>query len=431
MPSAKQIINKAIADSKIEKLSFPSNLGVHQMIIKFYEYEYSRVSGGSNKYGCQASIALPLPQNISDTAKVEVGGTQLGVMGGITADIAGGAMSGDISSNVKADIGAFKNEDGSFKGAGEMMTAFASNFKDIIGQGLDASVYLLKAGVGSIAPQVGQALSATSGSALNPQTTLVFDGIDLKIHNFEWVFSPKNEQEQKELDKIIQLIQYYIHPDYKSPVQGLSSSTFRSVSRGLLTYPALMQVELVGVSGNLKTVFKTGKYLMVNNVVTDYTPQGMVLNKGGTAAIIRCAMNTTESEIHTRADYRYGEYGALGENIGADAQTDAAAEGTEQNPDSVTLENGGDGQPDPAPLISGIREDGSLNIASFDDGTPVGDSISDDDIYSAIGLGNSVAAGSLFDKTQGTASSTKETAAKESSDAEAQAQADATIANAQ
>ena len=236
---------------------------------------------------------------------------------------------------------------------------------------------------------------------------------------------------QKDLDKIIQLIQYYIHPDYKSPVQGLESSTFRSVTRGLLTYPALMQIELVGVSGNLKTIFKSNKYLMVNNFVVDYTPQGMVLNKGGTAAVIRCAMNTTESEIHTRQDYRYGDYGALGENIGAESQIDAAGEGTEESGQSVTLNNLFDGQPDPAPLISGIREDGSLNIATFDDGSPVGDSISDDEIYSAIGQGNSVAAGSLFNKTQGTASTTKQTAAKESSDAQAQAQADATIANAQ
>ena len=431
MPSANEKSNRAKADSEIKKLSFPSNLGVHQMIIKFYEYEFSRVSGGTTKYGCQASIALPLPQNISDTAKLEVGGTQLGVLGGITADLAGGAMSGDIVGNAQKDIGMFKNEDGTTKSVSEMATAVMSNFKDIIGQGLDASVYLLKAGVGTVAPQVGQALGATSGSALNPQSTLVFDGVDLKIHNFEWVFSPKNEKEQKDLDKIIQLIQYYIHPDYKSPVQGLESSTFRSVTRGLLTYPALMQVELVGVSGNLKTIFKSNKYLMVNNFVVDYTPQGMVLNKGGTAAVIRCAMNTTESEIHTRQDYRYGDYGALGENIGAESQIDAAGEGTEESAQSVTLNNLFDGQPDPAPLISGIREDGSLNIATFDDGSPVGDSISDDEIYTAIGQGNSVAAGSLFNKTQGTASTTKQTAAKESSDAQAQAQADATIANAQ
>jgi len=313
MASGNETVNASKKDSSLEVLSFPSNLGVHQMILKFYEYDYSRVSKGKGAHGVKASIALPLPQNIVDQSRLEVGGTQLGVLGGITADISGAAKSGNLGANAQKDISAFKNEDGSFKGATEMMSAFANNFKDVIGSGMDASVYLLKAGVGSIAPQIGQALSATSGAALNPQTTLVFDGVDLKIHNFEWLLSPKNEKEQKELDKIIQLIQYYIHPDYKSPAAGLESSTFRSVSRGLLTYPALMQVELVGVSGNLKTVFKSGKYLMVNQFAVDYTPQGMVLNKGGTASVIRCSLNTTESEIHTRADYRYGEFGALGD----------------------------------------------------------------------------------------------------------------------
>ena len=77
MPSAKQIINEAIKENEKTILSFPSNLGHHQMIIKFYEYEYARVSSGEPKQGVKASIALPLPQNIVDSSRL-VAGTDCG-----------------------------------------------------------------------------------------------------------------------------------------------------------------------------------------------------------------------------------------------------------------------------------------------------------------------------------------------------------------
>jgi hypothetical protein len=317
--------------AKVKQFKFPSNLGAHQMIIKFYEYDYSQIKSGSSDYGVKASIALPLPQNIVESSRLEVGGSQLGIIGGAAADVAGSTTSGSLIKDVKADLNAAQEGVGTFSAAG-ILERVKADIGGAVNAGADLAVYLAKAMGSKIAPQATQALSATAGSALNNQTTLIFDGVDLKIHNFEWVFSPKNLKESEELDKIIQLINYYIHPDYANPVPGIKSQTFgNTLNRGLLKYPAMISIELQSVSGGLAKVFRTGKFLMVNQFNVDYTPQGMVLNKGGSAAVIRCSMNTTESDIRTKRDYQEGLPGTTG----TDAATD---EGSENTDDEQTQE---------------------------------------------------------------------------------------------
>lgn len=318
--------------AKVKQFKFPSNLGAHQMIIKFYEYDYSQIKNGSSDYGVKASIALPLPQNIVESSRLEVGGSQLGLIGGATADLAGSTIGGDLVENAKQDLAGLEAGIGEFD-ATKLLNRVKQDIGGAIGAGADLAVYLAKAMGSKIAPQAAQALSATAGSALNNQTTLIFDGVDLKIHNFEWLFSPKNQKESEELDKIIQLINYYIHPDYANPVPGVTSNTFgNTLNRGLLKYPAMISIELQSVSGGLAKVFRSGKFLMVNQFNVDYTPQGMVLNKGGSAAVIRCSMNTTESDIRTKRDYIEDLPGTTG--------TDAATDEGSDNPDDDQTQDG-------------------------------------------------------------------------------------------
>lgn len=318
--------------AKVKQFKFPSNLGAHQMIIKFYEYNYAQIKSGSSDYGVKASIALPLPQNIVESSRLEVGGSQLGLIGGATADLAGSTIGGDLVENAKQDLAGLESGLEQFD-ATKLLNRVKQDIGGAIGAGADLAVYLAKAMGSKIAPQAGQALSATAGSAINNQTTLIFDGVDLKIHNFEWLFSPKNQKESEELDKIIQLINYYIHPDYSNPVPGITSNTFgNTLNRGLLKYPAMISIELQSVSGGLAKVFRSGKFLMVNQFNVDYTPQGMVLNKGGSASVIRCSMNTTESDIRTKRDYQEDLPGTTG--------TDAATDEGSENPDDEQTQEG-------------------------------------------------------------------------------------------
>lgn len=310
--SVKTDNDAAKQDQKFIQLQFPSNLGAHRLILYFYEYDYSRTVTGKGKQNIAAQVSMPLPQNIIDQSRLEVGGSQLGLLGGAAADALGTLYSGDSVNKASKDLDAIKSR---FNEFADMSSAeLLKEGKEILGNigsiGKNASAYIVRALAGSISPQIAQAAGATSGTALNNQATLIFDGVDLKIHNFEWLLSPKNKMESDELDKIIQTINYYIHPAYKNPLGQESATLERTVNRGLLTYPALMELELQGVSGGLKQVFRSGKFYMVNNFNADYTPQGVVLNKGGTANMVRCSMNTTESQIRTRDDYLEGLPGA-------------------------------------------------------------------------------------------------------------------------
>jgi hypothetical protein len=47
---------------------------------------------------------------------------------------------------------------------------------------------------------------------------------------------------------------------------------------------------------------------MINTFTTDFTPQGLALNKGGKPSFINMTMTVTEAQIHTRNDIE-----ALGE----------------------------------------------------------------------------------------------------------------------
>lgn len=342
-------VSETIASGQSEdalvQLNYPGVMPPHQMIIKFYEYEYSAAATGKAKYGPKCSIAMPLPQNLMESSRLNVAGSQLGILGSLTSDILGGAVGGEAGANIKADLAtADKTKLGEF---------FSEAFAGGIAAGADATVFITKALAGKISPQIGQAISASAGSALNNQTTLIFDGVDLKIQNFEWLFSPKNAEDQKRLDDIIRTINYFIHPDYKSPLKGLDSKTLsRTISRGLLTYPALMQIKLVGVSGGMNYVFRTNKFLMANQFNVDYTAggTGVVLNKGGNAAVIRCSMNTTESEIRTRADYREGLPGNLGtDEATKDPSTDPGSDSQSVSEIKNSIQNdpNGDQQPDP------------------------------------------------------------------------------------
>jgi len=365
-PSTEESVASSKKDSAIVALNYPAQMPAQHMIIKFYEYEYSAAVAGKAKYGPKCSIAMPLPQNFIESSRLNVGGSQLGILGAMTTDILGGAIGGDVAANIKTDIATAD--------ATKLKEVFGNSFAGGIAAGADATVFITKALAGKISPQIGQGISASAGSAMNNQTTLIFDGVDLKIHNFEWLFSPKNAEDQKKLDEIIQTINYFIHPDYKSPVRGLDSKTLsRTISRGLLTYPALMTIELMGVSGGMNFVFRTNKFLMVNQFNVDYSASGgIVLNKGGNASVIRCSMNTTESEIRTRADYRKGLPGSLGE----DSATATPSE--QQDGAGITVGDIAKGLlPEPGteqaggnPIDNNKKDDASTEDTAINDQTP-------------------------------------------------------------
>jgi len=336
----------SIAASKKRKrttqLQFPSDLGDYCMILSFIEYDYS--TARSNTQGHVGfSVAFPLPANLLDSSRIDIGGRQVGTMGQLVADISAGlddlrgsgasikSLAGQaLSAGTEAMGQAAAMAGGIFQDGGKDAGENIINaFQTGVGALKSVGGYALRGVASKLSPQVAQAFGATVGNAMNPHQTLVFDGVDLKIHNFDWNFAPRNQAETDELAEIINTIQYYIHPEYKSPLE--SNVGIESIDRGLLDYPALLKVQLLGL--NQKFVVNFNKFMMVQQFNVDYTSNGLSLNRGGNPAMVRCNMNVMETQIRTKDDYSenagFGSALTGGLDIGAASRAANQADSTE------------------------------------------------------------------------------------------------------
>jgi hypothetical protein len=153
-----------------------------------------------------------------------------------------------------------------------------------------------------LSTEAGGAVSAVSGAAINPHTTLLFNGVMLKNFTFDWTLSPRDESEANNLSKIIKTIKSKSLPSYKGVGGAAGGSSF---SRGLLEYPDLVRVYFTGYDPNHIFQFKES---MISNVTVNYSAGGgnvMHKGSGGSApAFVQLSLGFTEAEIWTRDDYQ-------------------------------------------------------------------------------------------------------------------------------
>jgi len=276
------IINKN-KSPKDGLLMFPANLGVHCTLMRFFKYSYGGVRG-SEAEGV-SDIVLPLPKQIQDSFKINVAGDEIGAVSASAAQLV--AAGGDAS-----DL------------AGDAGQSIAKSAIDILsgGGGMgDVSTDLLAAGLTKTNPNVANVVKSGKGTALNPFATLVFKGVDLKVHSLEWMLSPDSEQESRTLKNIIKKLQSMVLPT----VGGIAAQgELSAIERGLLRYPHMVDIYFQGIDSNYYFKFKTS---MISQISVDYTPNGIAINKGGRPSAIRLTLTLQEAFIHTADDYETGE----------------------------------------------------------------------------------------------------------------------------
>ena len=282
-------------------LNFPKNLGAHGTLMRFFKYTYGGNKGSEETR--LAEIMLPLPKQIQDNFKINVGGDELGLLGTAAAQTAGNPqaiaeMVGNLSGQIKETMGAA----GELVGRGIAGTAS----KGELGQGastalnssLDATSYIARAGLAKVAPDIANGIGAGRGTAVNPFATLVFKGVDLKVHSLEWLLSPESEEESRQLKTIIRTLQRMVLPETASPLGG-NDTGVSAVDRGIIKYPAMCNIYLMGVDQSYYFRFKTS---MISQLSVDYTPNGVAIQKGGKPSAVRITMTLNEAYIHTAED---------------------------------------------------------------------------------------------------------------------------------
>ena len=278
-------------------LSFPHTIGHHAMILNFKKYAYG---GSAHAAGITSkSIILPLPKNLQDNLNVKVGADELGILGTLSAEGAKGAT--EFTADMANAKGRLAKMFGAAKGeAGDVVDDVSGTDAavSVLSKVTDTALFLARAGLGGIAPDVVKGIGAGRGTAINPYATLVFSGVDLKVHNFEWLLSPDTKEEADTLRQIIRTIQQEITPEMEG-VTG-SSVSDQTLGRGLLRYPSMVDCFFHGIDSRFFFRMKTS---MISQFNVDYSPNGIALNKGGKPSAVRITMVMTEAALHTKADY--------------------------------------------------------------------------------------------------------------------------------
>jgi len=287
---------------------FPSDLGAHAVILNFKQYQYggSELRNSTNP----SSIVLPLPQNLQESFRVNIGANQLGTDGALAAEL--GAGSNMTSEFVVKTLSTLYDSVKSIgkSTAGGLSDLSENSLKEMLEPALDAlnkgvsgagdiAQFVVKSGLASIFPGLMDAFGAGKGTMINPYAALTFSGVDMKQHTFNWTFAPKSSNESRILKDISLEINRNILPETQS-VGGNFTGGIPILNRGILRYPYMVDIFFLGLDQSYFYFFKT---CMISGFDVNYTPQGPAFLKGGKPAVVTMNMNLVEADIHTREDY--------------------------------------------------------------------------------------------------------------------------------
>lgn len=276
----------------VARYRFPNDLGAHAMIFNFKSYEYR--GGQPVTTIIDSSVALPLPSNIVDSYSIQVGPRELGIFGAAASDLSSRMNDGNGLINALSELASTTADN----------VSSAVNSSSLASTAINATRYLARAGLTTIPGGSGveSGISAGTGTAINPHAAIVFDGISLKTHTFEWLLAPKSATESEQAKNIINAFKKAALPSYTDPL-GASSLTGTSFDRALLKYPSMVDIFFVGLNQEYYFYFKT---CMINNITVDYAPQGQSLFKGeggSRPVMMNFKVDLTEAQIHTKEDY--------------------------------------------------------------------------------------------------------------------------------
>lgn len=204
----------------LEHLKFPA--ATPQIYTKMMFKEYSRGTPSTPaRITNTASIVLPIPHDIRDQYGIRIDAPDLHTAGYLADSIARGSSIADVA------LQAVRGTAGIIRAATSISATDALAFGAVSPLG------------DVLAPSLRSALLSQLGVVRNPQTTAMFEGMNLKQFFFQWKVSPRNEAESNEIHNIIYKIKERFHPKtrfngYALDYPDLCSLSFVSRSEGTL-----------------------------------------------------------------------------------------------------------------------------------------------------------------------------------------------------
>ena len=228
-------------------------------------------------------------------------------------------MPEDISTGFKAN---WTGKNFSNVGAGIMRTAGATdlmaglkNFGEGLNEGVEriasiAGAQLISAAIGKITGEsvsLDDVFSSTRGVILNPNTELLFTGLDLRNFTLNYKLVPRSAAEATKIEEIIKTFKRAMLPYANSGAEDLKSAIdVEGFQAGFIKVPDLVQVTFMRGSNVNKNVPQF-KMCALTQVDIGYTPDGTyATTEDGRMVAYTLGLNFQETKLILREDIDQG-----------------------------------------------------------------------------------------------------------------------------
>ena len=153
-----------------------------------------------------------------------------------------------------------------------------------------------KAAIEIALPGFGGALDKGLGRSINPNAELVFESVPFRSFAFPFEFSPKNEKEKEDIQKILSMFKFHMMPE--------------KAGEGYLTAPAQFQITYMYRDGANMYIPKISRCALTDMSI-DYSPEGVFTtfkgdDKGAAPVLTTMNLSFTEMEIMTKETIAIG-----------------------------------------------------------------------------------------------------------------------------
>jgi len=166
--------------------------------------------------------------------------------------------------------------------------------KNLVGKLKDAGQAFLEgittAALEIVVPEFGGAKDKRRGKSVNPKAEFVFKSVPFRSFSYPFEFAPKNEKEKEDVQKIISILKFHMHPEKFGP--------------GFLLAPSEFQITYMYKDGPNMYIPRISRCALTDMSV-DYSPEGVFTtfkgdDKGAHPVLTKMDLSFTEMEIMTK-----------------------------------------------------------------------------------------------------------------------------------
>ena len=227
------------------------------------------------------SIAIYLPPNVQSSTGVAYNNTEMGVIGAAAAgaaDIVTALRKGDMSS---------------------IASSLGTAAKDLLataGLGLGAEFLGTLAGID---PEGLKGFAKKAfGQASNPYMEVLFEGVGLREFTYNFTFSPRNEAETADVQKIIKMFRFHMLPELNG-----GSSRFMTLPSTFDIHYMYQISKDVATENNFYSKIAT---CVLKGCEVDYSPDGVKSFSSGAPTQIKMVLSFQETEMLTKQHVNRG-----------------------------------------------------------------------------------------------------------------------------